>query len=510
MKVYTPIVSALLLASCGGGDKSDSGASPTTTTNANGELGYGFTYSGTAAFGKTAVGVAGLGWKATVPDDPTKIGGSTHTQEGYSNAGGEFLLTFTPACTTTTDPTTKKSTTTCKAGSVQPPELFMCDAPLPQVAPPVNTVNGPLNYSVYDLAPDDQSALNLQSAFLMGDTNSGEPLKAGIKLAEYTSVSVPPHCNGDAIVWGAPTAQFQLSAGGLLAATQAADATASHFWHSDDEVRTVARSGFLCSRAGFYSGRQSVPTFDSKATVPQYGGNADFIVDFDGTITGWLDFSNSWYPGDVSTWPTTYPAPITFTAKLADHIAAGGKTTFNVIPDASPWPDTTVTMGFFAEGATVSYQTADGSQSGTSKDAYVALLPNVSQFYGFTAFPKYVFLLKSVSYTRPGHSAPENFVGDLAIGYDNKVLATFTQWPPLPYGGTPEKQEGWLNLSGTFDPTTNVVTLEWLQDLLNGSNHPTKTPITLQLDPNAITVGGTFVGYDGSPWGNLTLPGCRQ
>jgi len=507
MKACTLLLSSLLIASCGG-DKANSSSDPSTNTNATGQLPYGFSYSDTAAFGKTSVGVAGLGWVATVPDDPNKVGGSTHTQVGYTNLGGEFLLTFTPACTTYTDPNSKKDTTTCSAGSVQPPQLKMCDATLPQIAAPVLTVTGALNYSVYDLAPDEQSALNLQSAFLMANTNSGDPLQTGITLPDYAKRSAP--CNGDSIAWGAPTAQFQLSAGGLQAATQTADANASHPWHSDDEVRAVARSGFISSRAGLYVGTHSVPNFDYKtATVPGYGGNADLIVDLDGTITGWLDFSNSWYPGDTSTWPTTYPAPITFSAQLADHIAAGGKTSFTVTPDASPWPNTTVTMEFFAEGASVSYQTADGSHSGTSKTSFHGLLPNAFTFYGYTAFPKYVFLLKNVSYTRPGHSAPESFVGNLVIGYDNKAQANFTQWPPLPYPGV--DQEGWLNLAGTLDPTTNVVTLGWLQDLVAPQTPPpTKTPVTLQLDPNAITVGGTFVGYDGSPWTSLTLPGRRQ
>jgi len=501
----------LMLASCGGGDNATSDPAPAATnTPTNHEAGYGFSYTNPGAFGKTSLGVAGLGWTATTPDDPTVDGGTTHTHTGVTNLGGEFLLTYATSCFT--EVSIAGTITTCTAGSIQPPQLTMCDAPLPQVAGPVNVVNALINYSVYDLAPDEQSAHNLQSAWLMANT-SGDPLKTGIVLPDYSKRAAP--CNGNSIVWSAPTDQFRQSAGGLQAATETADANAAHPWHPDDEVRAVARSGFLCSRAGVYWTTNHGPSFDpTNVTVPEYGGNANLIVDLDGTITGWLDFSGTWFPGPSSTWPTTYPSPITFSAQLSDHIAAGGKTQFTVIPDASPWPNTTVTLQFPAEGAVVSYQTADGSHWGSTLDTFDALLPNSYIFYGPVEFPKYVFLLKNVSYTRPGHTAPETFVGSLEIGYNSTVQAHFLQWPPLPWGG--KYQEGWLNLSGTLDTTTNIVTLTWDQDDLSTGDGsplppaPTKTVITLQLDPNAITVGGTFVGYDGSPWGKLTFPGCRQ
>jgi len=496
------LFAALILASCGGGDGDSKSAPPPTSTNPNGAS-YGYSYTSTAAFGKTAVGVQGLEWAATVPTDATKQGSPTTTQTGFTNLGGEFLLTFAPNCTTTTitDPNTgaTTSTTTCIPSGVQPPQLKMCDAPLPQPAAPVNAVHAPLIYSAYDLAPDEQSALNLQSAWLMANTNSGDPLKTGIVLPDYKSLGVA--CNGASILWGAGTADFQQSAAGLLAASQADGKT--HVWHSDEEVRAVARASFIASRVGDYMGRH----FQHKgAGDPELGGNAIVVVDLDGTITGWLDFSDSSYPGDVSTWPTTSPAPISFSAQLADHIAAGGKTVFTVQADSSPWPNTTVTMEFGPEGVNVTYQTADGAESGSSKNAYEGMMNNYA-FFSYVTFPKYQFLLKNVSYTRPGHTTPENFIGEMTIGYDNSVTVNFWEWPPL---GWPCVEHGLeLNLSGSLDPTTNVITIGWLYDLCTHTQ-PTKTPITLQLDPTAVTVSGTFIGFDGKPWTDLTFPGARQ
>lgn len=418
------------------------------------------------------VGVGGVAWSAV----NTHTDGSTTTATGVTNDAGKFDVASKSTCTTTTD-NQGKQTTTCSYSGFEAPRLSIGGNPLPSLPIP-DQGYASARYTLMDFGA---AAYNVAAFVLMGKSNPGDPLLNGIQLSTgFSSTDCP------SFDWNTPN--IEQDAACFL--TQANKDGVQHSWPTADTVNQFLRSQWLHAKAGYYSGWQANTATSAYPTARTLTGNSDAIVAVDGTTEGWLDYTGSKPPSDL-------PA-VSWSGTLAPTTGQGDSLTYTT-DGAAPIPNLMVAFDVDRYGANIAYQTADGTLAGTG-DPRMGLgrMPAID-------FPKYHFLLKNVSYTRPGQTSPDNYVLRLEIGYGSYVEGELNSWPPLPSGTSPPM---WLDLYGQLNKD-NTVTLHWFSDTITKKGPASNSTMTLTFDPTAVTLSGDLVGYDGRAWTTITIQGWR-
>lgn len=468
---------AILLTSCGGSGRS-------------GWDGAGIDSGNVALDPNDAVlvGIAGVAWSATNTAVSDSGEPTTSTTTGVTDDTGEFKVASITTCTTTTDPKSGKTATICDYSGYQPPSLTIGGLALPPLPAPLNGY-AQARYALLDFGT---TAFNVASFVLMGNSAAGNPLINGIALSSGFSTTDCP-----AFDWS--TVNIQQDAACFL--TQANKDGVQHSWPSADTVSQFLQAQWLRVHAGMYSGYQETTASAAYPTTGTLSGNSAAIVDLDGTVEGWLDYTGSAQPNSLP--------GMAWSGTLALTVAAQGGSLTYTSSSAAPLPDMKVTFGVGVNGAEVTYQTADGSLAGTTTKYDSNGSPVDPGMTGpdiepAIIFPKYHFQIKDLSYTRPGQSDPDHYMFDLQIGYGSYAQGGLNPWPPLPAGATPPM---WLDMYGQLNQD-NTVTLHWYPDTVT-KIPPTSKAMTLRFDPATLTLRGDLVGYDGSAWTRVTIQGWR-
>jgi hypothetical protein len=413
-------------------------------------------------------------------------GASTPTT-GETGVSGKFNFGYFQAQTCKTDSETKKETCSASGPPIYKPTAFsICGVSMAELPPPPAEadIRGAPTYTAWDFFSDQTSIDNMASVLLMGNVNKGDPLTTGIKLSLKNSSCQSFNWTTPNIQQGAASIQTTAKADGL-----------AHDWPSPQAISDYLLGTYRCSRAGAYFGIQENAA-SSNYAARTLSGSFEAIVDFDGHVEGAFDFTRG--PGTAP-----YAGPVLFSGDYTIAPGGVGSLTY-VAPDSAPYPGMTITMSLFPYGATGSYQTADGSLAGTTAST------NDPGMGISTSAPlaKYRFIEKNVSYTRPGGTAPENFVLWMEVGSDNDVSASLREWAPSPWN---EPLRGFLSLHGSMNG--NSVKLEWYDDTIHKDTPANKQPFTLTLDPSTSRLTGIFPGYSGEPFITFTdsqpLQGCR-
>jgi hypothetical protein len=467
-----------LLTACGGGG----GGSGSDGGGGGGDATISDSWSPSA--GRLAGGLEGAAYKY----QQTSLDGSTTAEQtGTTDLAGKFDFGYyqPQTCTNTTD-SNGKATLTCVASgnpSYTPTSFSFCGAAVPPLPPPLFSAGNVPAYTAWDFFKDQTSIDNLASIQLMCNSNSGDPLITGIKLAVNTADGQSINLSSQNIQQDAATLQTQ---------AKAADGQA-HNWPSAQAVSDFLTGTFRCTRAGLYGGTQW-NTATAGYAAQSLSGDFSAFVGFDGHVDGFFDFTRGDSKGNTSNAP--YLGSIAFSGAFPT-IAPGGVVSFSyTAPASAPLPNLTVNFTSTPYGAAGTYQTADGSIAGSTS------LSNVG-----VAFPKYRFLKENVQYTRPGAAAPETFVMVIDVGYDDKAEGNLINFPALPWGSL--LTAPYLVLSGHLDG--NTLTLEWYDDETKTTD---KLPFTLTLDKNTNTLTGAFPGYNGEPFLEFTadqpFQGCHK
>lgn len=438
--------------------------------------------------GAVLVGIAGVEWSVTNTTVSDSGERTTNTSTGVTDDTGEFEVASTTTCTPTTDPTSGKTVTICDYSGYQPPSLTIGGLALPALPTPLNGY-AQARYALLDFGTAE---FNVASFVLMGNSAPGDPLINGITLSPGFSTTDCP-----AFDWS--TANIQKDAACFL--TQANKDGVQHSWPSADTVNQFLQAQWLRVHAGMYSGYQETTASATYPTTGTLSGNSAAIVDLDGTVEGWLDYTGSAQPNSLP--------GIAWSGTLALTVAAQNGSLTYTSSGAAPLPDMTVTFGVGVNGAEVTYQTADGSLAGTTTKYDSNGNPVNPGMAGpdiepAIIFPKYHFQIKDLSYTRPGQSNPDHYMLDLQIGYGSYAQGGLNPWPPLPVGATPPM---WLDMYGQLN-RDNTVTLHWYPDTVT-KIPPTSKAMTLKFDPATLTLSGDLIGYDGSIWTRVTIQGWR-
>lgn len=428
------------------------------------------------------VGVSGVAWSATsTPSDGT----TKTTTSGVTNDAGKFEVGSQEICTTTTD-SQGTATQSCDYTSYEAPSLSIGGVSLPPLESPLNGY-ATARYALLDFGA---AAFNVASFILMGNSNSGDPLANGIQLSTGFSTT-------DCQPFDWSTENIQQDAACFL--TQANKDGVQHSWPSADTVNQFLQSQWLHVHAGMYYGDEFNTATAAYPTPGSLFGNANAVVEVDGTTVGWLDYTGD---GNRNNLPG-----VPWSGSLALTSEQGGSL-IDTTGSTAPIPNMTVNFDVSVNGAEVTYQTADGSLAGTTERSDEVGAPAFPGMYldaePAISFPKYHFLEQNVSYTRPGQSSPDNYVLYLVIGYGSYVEGELDLWPPQPLGTAPPM---YLEMYGQLNKD-NTVTLHWFQDNIT-KKVPTSKAMTLTFDPNAVTLSGELIGYDGTPWTTITIQGWR-
>jgi hypothetical protein len=425
---------------------------------------------------------------------------TTKTDSGMTNKAGQFTFGFSQGQTCSIDPNTQKQTCLPSGpttfGSVQ---FSLCaGVTLPTLQGPAAQVGvGQLpSYTVWDLFTDEVSVRNAASVLLMLDSNSGDPVTNGIQLPSALRKS---SCQG--FSWSTPN--IQQDAAPLQTAARADGLP--HDWPSAQAVTDYLKKTYLCSHSGVYSGLHA-NTETSGHPAETIAGQFYAIVDYQGQVEGYMDFQG-WNSSDSAQYAAPFDGAVPFAGKIA--IAPGGVGTLRYMaPATAPMPYLNIAMNLVAYGASGTWQTGDGSMAGSTVRSDSNGLNLGMDLESRVAFPKYRFLSKTLSFTRPGQSEADNVVLILEVGYDNAVGGGLTYWPPIPRN---KKFPMYLEWHGKM--TGNTVSFQWYDDTRTKIPATTQA-ITLTFDPKRTALTGDVIGYDGGTFRTFTsaepLQGCRM
>jgi hypothetical protein len=415
----------------------------------------------------------------------------TATSSGVTDAAGRFEAGIYQQQTCATDIFSQQSSCTTGPAFYGITTLSICGQRLPTLpAPAPTTLYQVPGYTAWDLFNNQTAINNFAAVTLMANTNTGDPAKTGIVLSTALQT-------GSCQTFDWNTANIQQDAASLQTAAKG-DGLA-HEWPGAAAVTTYLTTTYLCAHSGLYGGEQ----FNTE--TPGYpagtlSGSFFVIVDAQGSANGYFDFSISGTP--------PVPSAVPFAGTVT--IAPGGIGTVSyTAPADAPIPNMTVSMSLLPNGATATWQSADGSLAGSTAIASSSggtnpgLAPDTE-----VPFPKYRFLMRDVSYTRPGSAAPGNFVFVMDVGYDNHVEGTLQPWPPLPSGANP----GFLGWHGSM--SGNTINLQWWPIKGEQPGATTSAIVSLSFDPASTTLTGPFIGKDGGTFTTFTaarpLQGCRM
>jgi hypothetical protein len=432
-------------------------------------------------------GIKGIGYASSTTYSQTGAN-QTATATGVTDAAGRFELGIYQQQSCGTDPFTQQ--TTCTTGPVfyGGTTLSICGQALPTLqAPQPTTLYQVPEYTAWDLFRNQRAIDNFGAVVLMANSSGGDPAKTGIVLSTSLQTGL---CQ--TFDWNTPN--IQQDAASLQ--TMAKGDGQTHDWPSAAAVTEYLTTTYLCAHSGMFGGTQfniETPGYPARTL----SGGFIAIVDAQGNVNGSFDFSLTGVP--------PVPGAIPFAGTVA--IAPGGVGTVSyTAPADAPIPNMTVSMSLLPNGATATWQTADGTLAGatalpSSGGTNPGLAPETH-----VPFPKYRFLMRDVSYTPPGSAAPGNFVLFMDVGYDNHVEGGLQPWPPK--GAKPNTLVWHGSMSG------NTINVQWFPTDGEQPGATTSAIVSLTFDPASTTTTGTFIGKDGGTFATFThtrpLQGCRK
>lgn len=454
-------LATLLLVSCSGGGGGDD-----SSTNAD--------WSFSQGNGRLVGGIDGVPFTAQIAITDTSTNSTkTTTTTGVTDAAGKFTFGYSQDTKCTTDKDFKETCVSSGPATYGNTTFSICGGVALPILPGPGSgdvvVRTAPAYTAWDFFSDQTSIDNLASVLLMANTNSGDPAKTGVRISSALRDGTCADFN-----WSSPNIQQDAAS---VQSTAKKDGTA-HDWPKAAAVRDYLTKTYLCSHSGRYGGTHvNIATAGYPAAT--ISGDFAAFVGFDGEVEGYVDF------GDRT--DTPYSGVVPFRGTVAIAPGGVGSVSYTAPADA-PVPNMRVSLRLLPYGANGSWQSADGSVGGSTahSDGQTAGM----SVYSYAGFPKYRFLKKDVSYTRPGASAPENFVMTMDVNYDGEANGALLPWPPRPRSDPADI----LTWDGTMNG--NAISLHWNA----GSKDTTPTtdkPITLTLDPETGSLTGTFPGKDG-------------
>jgi hypothetical protein len=472
------VVAASGLAACGGGSAtvSDGDGGPDAQRD--------------VASARLVGGIEGLSYTSSTTYSQNGTS-QTDTSSGVTDAAGRFEAGIYQQQTCGTDIFSQQSSCTTGPAFYGSTTLSVCGQSLPTLpAPKPTTIYQVPGYTAWDLFNTQTAIDNFAAVALMANTNAGDPAKTGIVVSAALQT-------GSCHTFDWNTANIQRDAASLQTAARG-DGLA-HDWPGATAVSDFLTTTYLCARSGLYGGQQ-VNTETPGYPAGTLSGPVYAIVDAQGSVTGSFDFSLTGTP------PVSGAIPFAGTVAIAP---GGVGTVSYTAPADAPLPNMTLTMRLLTNGASVSWQTADGTLGGSTASAASSggTNPGLTPVT-HTPFVKYRFLMRDVSYTRPGHAAPDNFVMTMDVGYDDSVEGSLWPWPPLPKGAS----GGFLLWRGSMSGQT--VNVQWYPATSDKSGATTSEIISLSFDSGSTTLTGQFIGQDGGTFITFTtarpLQGCRM
>jgi hypothetical protein len=422
--------------------------------------------------------------------DPTTGATTSKVSNGSTGEAGQFKFAYIEPEPCTTDSSGKQTCDYIGINVYGPATFSICDGVSFTAPGPTTYGFQTASFTQLDLFPDPTAAENLASVELMANANSGDPAKTGIKLS---SALLGATCQS--FDWA--TKNLQQDAASIQ--TAAKKDGLPHAWPDAQTASDFVTKTYLCSHSGVYGGTQyniETPGYPAQSM----SGNFWAFVDATGQVDGFFDFT-----GALGGAPLVGPIP--FSGNVSIARGSIGTVTYTAPADAL-LPGLNVGMSLYPNGATGTWQTADGSIAGSTAYTSPGWGPGVGLYNESVAFPRYRFLAKNLTYTPPGGNAPRKYVLTLEVGYDNQVNGGLAPWPPDPKLTVSAFLAWGGSLSG------NTLSLYWISDPNRPSDPSSQLEFRLTLDPDTNTLTGVFPGYNDEPFESFTtsqpLQGCRM
>ena len=459
-----------------------------------------------AAAGLAALVGCGGGGETPLPDDWKPLEGHLVGAEGVTYSAGDSS-TGGPAIGRTnvngTFPFKVKpssATQSCNDSGIpntndaclSPTTLGVCGVTFGSfLVPPANGFGIAPMYTPLDFSSNPIVVNNIASILLMSNANNGDPNTSGLKVSEKLQ--------------GATCPAVDLTSTNIETAAAAMQTTAQgdgmpHPWPDAQQIASYVTEKYICAHSGLYDGWQA-NTATAAYPAGALAGRLTALIDVTGHVSGTIDFSRK------SAGPYTGIVP--FAGSLT--IAPGGGTFAYTTPPTSSIPGLILNISLTPNSALGTWQSSDGGAAGTTAflDWLHGNVTNPGLHRSDTvAIPRYRFIIEGLSYVppagSPGGGLPLTFALQVDIDVYGQAKAMLMQWP------VPEDPAQWALFFLSGNLSGGVLTLSYNWDREVTSTAVTDKQMKFTLDTNASTLMGDFVGYDGTPIGTLTIPGCRD